>query len=190
MFFSRYALAVIKILLLTSFIFFQDPDPNFTHDRYQGVWYEIGKIQTAGGAFFEKDCVCTQIGINITNDETGDGFADNDCRSKTTDGSWTNATGTLYNENPYKKGKWLESFTFGPFTGAPVNYTVIAIGDDYAVEYDCGTSFGFITNYCIHILSRTRTMDKNLFDDLIQQAEEMGLNPNDLDVTYTQQEGC
>ncbi|RYH20938.1 hypothetical protein EON65_21975 [archaeon] len=55
-------------------------------------------------------------------------------RTKTVDGAWTNATGTLYNSNP--SGKWLERFA----PSAPaVNYTIIiALWEDYAVEYDCG----------------------------------------------------
>ncbi len=48
--------------------------------RYKGTWYEIGKIQTKGGAFFERNCVCTQLSVSITNEATGDGIADNDCR--------------------------------------------------------------------------------------------------------------
>lgn len=66
---------------------------------------------------------------------------------------------------------------------------MISIGDDYAVEYDCGTSFG-ITNYCIHVMSRTREMDPALFESLIEEAEKMGLNTEGLPVKMTLQEGC
>lgn len=84
-------------------------------------------------------------------------------------------------------GKWLE--TIG--NSSPVNYTVIAISDDYAVEYDCGTSpSSGITNYCIHVMSRTMDMDIEQFNELIEMAENMGLNPLNLDVKMTQQEGC
>jgi apolipoprotein D and lipocalin family protein len=160
------------------------PAAGFTYEGYSGKWYEIGKVQTAGGAFFEKDCVCTELNISINDNKTGDGLADNDCRDKTIDGKWTNATGTLYNANP--PGKWLERFS--PLAPS-VNYTVIALGPDHAVEYDCGTSFG-ITNYCVHIMSRKRTMDPNLFNSLLAMAENMGLNPDKLPVQMTKQEGC
>ncbi len=110
-------------------------------------------------------------------------IADNDCRDKTPTGKWTNATGTLYGEDLTQPGRWLESFHGSP----PVNYTVIAISDDYAVEYDCGTSFG-ITNYCIHVMSRSRTMDSAVFKSLIDLAEGLGLNPNQLPVQMTNQE--
>lgn len=59
----------------------------------------------------------------------------------------------------------------------------------YAVEYDCGTSLG-VTNYCIHILSKTPTMKKDLFNSLLNQALDMGLNTQELEVQMTIQEGC
>jgi lipocalin len=101
------------------------------------------------------------------------------------DGKWTNVTGVLYNEDLSSPGKWLEAIG----GGSPVNYTVISMGDDYSVEYDCGTSNG-ITNYCIHVLSRSGTMEQDLFNKLIEEAEQMGLNPQNLPVTITKQEGC
>jgi len=165
---------------------FPEPDKAFTNAAYEGRWFEIGKIQTSGGAFFERNCVCTELQIKISNSPNlGDGIADNDCRYKTTDGRWTNATGALSEEDPNVPGRWLE--TIGQ--GSPVNYTVIALGSDFAVEYDCGTSLG-ITNYCIHVMSRTSTMDSDQFDELMQLANAMGLNPQNLPIIMTKQDGC
>ena len=164
---------------------FPPPAANFQNSAYEGRWIEIGKIQTKGGAFFERNCVCTEINIDITDEKTGEGIADNDCRYKEVDGKWTNVTGALYNEDLNEPGRWLEQIG----GGSPVNYTVIAISDDYSVEYDCGTSHG-ITNYCIHVMSRTQTMDEATFNSLIKMAEDMGLNPQNLPVTITEQEGC
>ena len=42
---------------------FPTPSPNFSRVGYSGVWFEIAKFQTAGGAFWEKDCVCTQLNV-------------------------------------------------------------------------------------------------------------------------------
>jgi apolipoprotein D and lipocalin family protein len=165
---------------------FPEPAKGFTNEKYEGRWFEIGKIQTKGGAFFERNCVCTQIGIEITNSESGDGIADNDCRYKTVDGKWTNVTGTLYGEDTSNPGRWLEAIG----SGSPVNYTVIALDENYSVEYDCGTSNMGITNYCVHIMSRTPTMDDTTFQQFVDMAESMGLNPQELPVTMTKQEGC
>ena len=166
---------------------FPSPDPSFTNEMYKGKWYEIGKMQTKGGAFFERNCVCTQLSFDETDAATGDGIADNDCRYKEVDGRWTNVTGTLYNEDLSQPGRWLEKIG----SGAPVNYTVIAISDEYSVEYDCGPSDSTgVTNYCIHILSRKPTLEQETFDSLVKMAEDMGLNTQSLPVTMTTQEGC
>ncbi len=178
---------VASVMIKAEKCSFPPPASGFSNSMYNGRWFEIGKIQTKGGAFFEKDCVCTELNIKTTDEKTGDGLADNDCRDKTATGRWTNATGNLYNEDMSKPGKWLESFTFGGSPSPPVNYTVIAISDDYAVEYDCGTSSAGVTNYCIHVMSRTRTMDSATFKQLIDMAEGMGLNPNSLPVQMTLQ---
>lgn len=165
---------------------FPEPAVGFTNEKYSGRWFEIGKIQTKGGAFFERNCVCTQIGIEITNEGTGDGIADNDCRYKTVDGKWTNVTGTLYGEDMSNPGRWLEQIG----SGSPVNYTVIALDEDFSVEYDCTTSSAGVTNYCVHIMSRTPEMDEETFQQFVDMAESMGLNPQGLPVTITKQEGC
>ena len=35
------------------------PAPGYTNTLYAGVWYEVGKYQTLGGAIFQQDTVCT-----------------------------------------------------------------------------------------------------------------------------------
>ena len=71
-----------------------------------------------------------------------------------------------------------------------MNYTVIAIGEDYAVEYDCTENSRGVVNYCVHVMSRGRTMNQTLFDSLIKQAEELGLNSQALPVQMTLQKEC
>ena len=162
------------------------PADGFTNAKYSGgPWFEIGKIQTFGGAFFEKNCVCTQLEFSETNPANGDGQVVNACRDQSPTGAWTNATGLLFNEAPV--GSWQEKMQ--GYETSTANYTIISLGEDYAVEYDCTSSLG-LTNYCIHVLSRTRTMDPALFNKLIQQAEALDLNPEKLEVKMTKQEGC
>ena len=191
---SIYLICVLLTLSLPAFhasgCSFPDPAPNFANEKYNGKWYEIGKIQTKGGAFFERNCVCTQLNASITNIPTwGDGIVDNECREKTIDGDWTNVTATLFDEDEEQPGRWLTKV--GDYGGQPANYTIIAFEeDDYAVEYDCTTSSLGLTNYCIHVLSRTPTMDQEVFDKLMQDAINRGLNPQDLPIQMTQQEGC
>lgn len=47
-----------------------EPQAGFTRESYTGIWYEVSKYQTAGGAYFEKDCVCTQLNVTAPTIET------------------------------------------------------------------------------------------------------------------------
>lgn len=70
------------------------PTANFTMTGYSGLWYEVGKIQTAGGAYFEKDCVCTTIDVHaVAGSTNGDATAINSCRKLSSTGQFLNATG-------------------------------------------------------------------------------------------------
>ncbi|KAK3100239.1 hypothetical protein FSP39_016829 [Pinctada imbricata] len=159
---------------------------NFTNSAYNGLWYEIGKIQTAGGAFFEKDCVCTTIDIKPVEKATnGDSIAINSCRKLTPTGDFLNATGQLVNEGP--AGHWQEAF----FPLAPkASYTIIYLNNDLAIEYDCSSVLGIYTNYCIHILSRKPTADNLQVNNLLSFAEGLGLNTEKLQYQKTLQNGC
>ncbi|TNV75712.1 hypothetical protein FGO68_gene15136 [Halteria grandinella] len=166
---------------------FPAPSQNFTRDRYSGEWYEIAKFQTAGGAYFEKDCVCTQL--NVTQGPNGAFYADNICRNLVPEGNFTNALGNLFNEGP--AGRFKEQF----FPFAPsVDYTILLMGErdgeEYSVEYDCGTSFLTGTNYCVHFLARKPTMSEGLLQTLVDEVNALDLNYEGLPLQMTKQEGC
>lgn len=157
----------------------------FDLEEFAGRWYEIGKMQTAGGAFFEKSCVCTQLYIQPTSTSSGDATAANLCRFKTPQGKLVVANSTLA-ANQSNPGNFEQSFAaFGP----KVAYNVIVLTADYAVEYDCGTQAG-ITNYCVHLLSRNRTMSADVESSLLALADKYDLNPLKLPYTHTMQTGC
>ena len=163
------------------------PSPNFTRDRYSGLWYEVAKFQTAGGAYFEKDCVCTQL--SVSGGENGAYYADNICRYQTPQGKITDARGNLFNEGP--AGHFKENF----FPLAPsVDYTIAFMGnyngEEYSVEYDCGSSFLTGTNYCVHFLARKPQMSEELLNYLIGEVNKQDLNQENLPLQMTKQEGC
>lgn len=55
-----------------------------------------GKMQTPGGAAFEKDCVCTTIDVSGVQGATnGDATAVNSCRKLEPSGEFLNATGKV-----------------------------------------------------------------------------------------------
>jgi lipocalin len=76
------------------------PAANFTNAAYEGTWYEIAKYQTAGGVFFERNCVCTQVEVAPFPVPSADIKAHFSCRDKVPSGKFLNATGRLHDEAP------------------------------------------------------------------------------------------
>ena len=101
-----------------------EPQSGFTRESYSGFWYEVAKFQTAGGAYFEKDCVCT--GLNVTIGDQAKYTVDNICRDKTPQGKVTSALENLFGEDPAHPGRFQASF----FPLAPsVDYTILFLGN-------------------------------------------------------------
>ena len=70
------------------------------------------------------------------------------------------------------------------------SYNVILLkSDQYSVEYDCTHEFG-VTNYCVHILARTTTLDSNIVNMVLKLAEQYDLNTAKLDYVQTKHVGC
>merc|ERR1711997_331262 len=101
--FGMYFLPIIFALIgiLSPFINAEDrclhppPAENYMNSLYQGRWYEIGKIQTPGGAAFQEGTVCTIATYDAENPENGGGSIGYSSRKETPDGSFVNATGVL-----------------------------------------------------------------------------------------------
>jgi len=72
-----------------------------------------------------------------------------------------------------------------------VDYNIIYIDDEAAIEYDCNEGFlGIGHDYCIHIISRSPTLSQEKTDQLISFAENLGLNTESLAYKKGVQEGC
>ena len=61
--------------------------------------------------------------------------------------------------------------------------------DEVGITYDCGNAF-VTTEYCIHFISRTRTIPEERLLELVDYAESLGLNTLALNMTYIPQDGC
>lgn len=118
----------------------------YSVEKYEGKWFEVAKYQTAGGAYFEKNCTCTEI--NIKKLDTNNVNAYQGC-VKNGNKVMINATLTP-TSNP---GQYVEKIGLNS-----VGYWVLYLDEDYAITYDCNSIAG-ITNYCIHILSKSRHAD-------------------------------
>ena len=51
-----------------------------------------------------------------------------------------------------------------------MDYNVIYIDEEVAVEYDCNDSWLFGRDYCVHILSRKPTLSQEKVDEMIAFA--------------------
>ena len=72
-------------------------------------------------------------------------------------GKFVNATGILTQlEHP---GHFSQQLNFGGFAGPEVDYNVIWLDEDSAIEYDCSEHLFGTLDYCVHFMSRTPVMD-------------------------------
>ncbi|KAK4315008.1 hypothetical protein Pmani_013749 [Petrolisthes manimaculis] len=163
-----------------------DPAQNYMNQYYEGVWYEIGRLQTPGGAFFQAGCHCETTYFTSPSPDVGDGEATYTCRKDGPNGELTSATADLHQDGA--AGHFKQQFRY-PLSPS-LDYTIIYIDQDTAVEYDCGTNRLDVTNYCVHFMSRTPTMDTDKLQQLVLYAESLGLNNQNLNFTATKQEGC
>mmetsp|Transcript_25384 Transcript_25384/g.30085 ORF Transcript_25384/g.30085 Transcript_25384/m.30085 type:complete len:190 (-) Transcript_25384:80-649(-) len=157
---------------------------NFSLERLNGTWFEIGKIQTFGGALIEGDCVCTEL-VYSKEDDTHASVA-NICNDKTPDGKLkiANSEITEVDNNP---GAFEETFCS---SCPPVSYTIVALDGQSMVEYDCSRNAIGIINYCFHVMSRTSTMDEETLVSLQNLVDEYDLNPHNISWKTTNQTGC
>jgi apolipoprotein D and lipocalin family protein len=165
------------------------PQAQLNYTDYQGEWYEIGRIQTPGGAFFQKDCVCTMLNVSFPDQDSSNGTVDNRCRFLKPDGDMVAFKSDINQMG--LPGQWISTFELNK--GVHVSYTIIEHGTDedsgeeYSVEYDCGSQLIGGTNYCIHILGRTPTMSDALRERLIKNAEALDINTRNLPFVFTNQ---
>jgi apolipoprotein D and lipocalin family protein len=154
----------------------------FELEKLRGTWYEVGKVQTAGGAIFEGDCKCTSL-VYTPIGTDGSASVSNICTNANT-GKVTVANATIMPSSP---GVFQERFcSFCP----AVSYTIVALeGDDFMVEFDCSSTLG-ILNYCFHVMSRKTTLEEETLEKLKDLMPQYGLNPHNLDWKVTDQDGC
>ncbi|XP_063606151.1 uncharacterized protein LOC134781068 [Penaeus indicus] len=160
-------------------------DGTYTNELFNGTWYEIGKIQTAGGAYFQQGCMCDVTQVTLQDPVVGNGTVTYTCRKDSVDGAEESATARLiYDGTP---GHFLQDYSY-PFSPA-LNYNVVYLDEDSAIEYDCGKLLG-VGNYCVHFMSRQPTMAAEKLQALKDLVDAMGLNTDGLEYEAIKQDGC
>ncbi|KAK7079541.1 hypothetical protein SK128_001777 [Halocaridina rubra] len=162
------------------------PASNYVNALYVGRWYEIGRIQTPGGASYQENCWCDTTDFTTEFLTVGDGEVTYSCRQDGPDGALQSATADLLYEG--EPGHFKQQFRF-PF--APkLDYSIIFIDEDTAMEYDCHTDLQGDTDYCVHFMSRFPSIEENKLLELIEYAEGLGLNNQNVNYTATEHVGC
>ena len=70
-----------------------------------------------------------------------------------------------------KPGHFQQQLYFFGVPGPTVDYNIIYIDDEAAIEYDCNEGFlGIGHDYCIHIISRSPTLSQEKTDQLLSFA--------------------
>jgi apolipoprotein D and lipocalin family protein len=184
---------MLRALLASSMVFVVHgavcPAPpaadEFALDKLNGTWFEIGKVQTIGGALIEGDCVCTLL--DYTPVDSTDAVVANICREDTADGKLKEADATISQAESGAPGQFEE--TFCP-TCPAVAYTIVSLDENSMVEYDCSSNSLGVINYCFHVMSRSPTMDENTLNGLQGLIDQYGLNPRNVSWKDTNQTGC
>ena len=101
------------------------PAKDFNISLFEGAWYEIARIQTAGGAALQDFCVCTELIYSPTpGGMVGDTTTINSCRFLKPDAFYLNATSYLTNMT--EPGHWLERYCEP--SCPPASYNIIMEG--------------------------------------------------------------
>ena len=138
---------------------------NFDILRYQGVWYEIARLDHR----FEKGL--THVSATYTPHADG-GITVNNRGYDSKRGRWKSIQGRAYSAEAADKGRLKVSF-FRPFYAA---YNVIALDHkDYSFAMVCGPNRSYLW-----ILSREKTLPESVLNELIAEALLLGFPAGEL----------
>jgi len=133
--------------------------PEVELERYLGTWYEIASYPQR----FQEGCTGTTATYTLQSDGEIDVL--NKCRKGSLDGPEDVAEGRARVVDRATSAKLQVSF-FGPFWG---DYWIIDLSPDY--EY---AVVGHPSRDYLWILSRTPTLDAEIYDTILKRLEEKG----------------
>lgn len=134
--------------------------------KYMGKWYEIASFPQK----FQEGCICTtaEYTLNDNGTVTVRNSCNKDLRKKV-------ATATAYVKDKKTNAKLAVEF-FPPFKG---KYWIIDLADDYSYAV-----VGHPNRKYLWILSRTSTMDPQLYEDIVARAAAKGFDIEKLEKTW------
>jgi len=140
--------------------------------RYLGTWYEIASYPHR----FQKGCVATRAVYKLRDD--GQIAVRTECRDETLDGPLKSVQGKARVVDPASNAR-LEVTFFWPFWGA---YWIIDLDPDYRWAV-----VGHPSRNYLWILSRTRTLDETLYQQIVARLTAQGYEPARLNRTLQPQ---
>ena len=134
-------------------------------DRYLGEWFEVASYP----AWFQRNCTAVTASYRLRDD--GLIKVVNSCRKGSLDGKLKQATGRAKVVDTETNAKLKVSF-FGPFWG---KYWIIDLDPDYRWAV-----VGEPKRKYLWILSRTRSMDDDTYEEILGRLTEKGYDPGGL----------
>ncbi len=134
--------------------------PEVDLNRYMGKWYEIASIPQR----FSKGCHCTTAEYKLN---AADGYVEvyNSCNKNSPTGKLSDVKGKAYPVEGSNNSKLKVQF-FWPFTG---DYWILELDNDYQ-----HVVVGSPDRETLWILSRKPTLDKEIYNSLVQSAKAKG----------------
>ncbi|SPL71921.1 lipocalin family protein [Acinetobacter stercoris] len=145
-------------------------------NKYLGTWYEIARKPL----YFQKKCDYNVTATYSLNDN-GNVKVDNRCFDKS--GNLQQSIGEAFVKNAPSNSKLKVSFLPSVIRWLPVgrgDYWILKLDDNYETAL-----VGSPNKKYLWLLSRTQTPDKELVEEYLNYAKELGYNLNDL--IYTKQ---
>lgn len=138
-------------------------------DRYLGTWYEIARFDHS----FQRGCSKTSATYEKRSD--GDIRVINKCLKE---GKWDEAIGRAWIKDEKTNAKLKVQFflTWAKLDFLAGNYWVLAL-DQNNYEY---VLIGEPSRKYLWILSRTKKLDEDIYNTLIQKAKEQGFDTSKL----------
>ncbi|MCL4110974.1 UNVERIFIED_CONTAM: hypothetical protein GTU68_030166 [Idotea baltica] len=141
-----------------------EPVKNFQAEKYLGKWYEIARFDNR----FEKGMTNVTAEYSLNSDGSIK-VVNSGVNPKTGERSYADGIAKFVGN---QDTAFLRVSFFRPFYGA---YIVFELDDNYKYAYIAGDD----KNY-LWLLSRTPTVPKNIKEDFVSKAKELGYNTSDL----------
>ncbi len=137
-------------------------------EKYAGKWYEIASFPQR----FQKGCNCTTAEYTPT--DKGYVIVENRCNKDSVSGTLSYIKGKAFVQKNSGNAKLKVQF-FWPFKG---KYWIIDLADDYSYAVVSHPNKKYLW-----ILSRTPAMEEKVYEKIISNAKEKGLDISKLIIT-------